>query len=119
VIEGKRTEPFPTLSTKWMPVRHQMLRHLDCAWEIRGKKEVYGFFIVEGDGEADAYDVPQRWIEASKDTISDKALKGSLPHRNPDEIEKITKCFLGITTWQAVCGEFGIDWKSLPDAVGG
>lgn len=48
VIEGKRTESSPTTATAWMPVRHQMLRHLDGAWEIRGSRSVYGFFIVEG-----------------------------------------------------------------------
>lgn len=49
VIEGKRTEREPTTSTKWMPVRHQMLRHLDGAWEIAAGRSVIGFFIVEGE----------------------------------------------------------------------
>jgi hypothetical protein len=114
VIEGKRTETIPTTTIKWMRVRHQMLRHIDCSWEIKGSKKVYGFFIVEGDGGADAYDVPIRWIEASNETISEKVLGGSLPHRNREEISEMAKCFLGVTTWQAVCKEFGIDWKSLP-----
>ena len=114
VIEGKRTEPIPTTTTKYMPSRHQMLRHIDCSWEIRGSKGVYGFFIVEGDGGADAYDVPERWIEASNETISEKVLGGSLPHRNREEINEMAKSFLGVTTWQAVCKEFGIDWRSLP-----
>jgi hypothetical protein len=117
VIEGKRTEPIPTTTTKWMPVRHQMLRHIDCSWEIKGSKKVYGFFIVEGDGGANAYDVPERWIEASKSTISNETLKKSLPHRKPNEIKGIAESFLGATTWQAVCKKFGIDWKSLPDSA--
>ncbi len=117
VIEGKRTEPNSTAATKWMPVRHQMLRHMDCAWEIRGSKRVYGFFSVEGDGGADAYDVPEKWIEAIKSTVSDETLKNSLPHRKSNEIKEIAESFLGATTWQAVCKEFGIEWKSLPDSV--
>jgi hypothetical protein len=49
VIEGKRTEAGPTTRTSLMAGRHQMLRHLDAAWEIRGRRAVYGMFIVEGD----------------------------------------------------------------------
>jgi len=113
VIEGKRTEPIATKTTKWMRVRHQMLRHIDCSWEIRGLKKVCGFFIVEGDGGADAYDVPERWIEASQNTISEDALNGSLRHRKPNEISDIARCFLGVTTWQRVCSEFKIDWELL------
>jgi hypothetical protein len=47
VIEGKRTEPGPTTSTAWMRVRHQMLRHLDGAWEFRQGRRLYGLFTVE------------------------------------------------------------------------
>lgn len=47
VIEGKRTEPGPTTSTTWMPVRHQMLRHIDAAWDTRGTRRVIGLMIVE------------------------------------------------------------------------
>lgn len=41
VIEGKRTEPDITRRTTWMPVRHQMLRHIDAAWEQRGRRTVF------------------------------------------------------------------------------
>ena len=34
VVEGKRKEHGPKTDTTWMPVRHQMLRHLDGAMEI-------------------------------------------------------------------------------------
>jgi len=47
VVEGKRTERTTTTDTTWMPGRHQMLRHLDAAWEMRGSREVYGLMIVE------------------------------------------------------------------------
>jgi hypothetical protein len=53
VIEGKRTEGGPTTSTKWLPGRHQMWRHIDAAWERRGRRRVYGMFIVEGETHGD------------------------------------------------------------------
>jgi hypothetical protein len=95
VIEGKRTEPIPTTTTKWMPARHQMLRHIDCSWEIKGSKRVCGFFIVEGDGRADAYEVPEQWTTASNETISEVALRRSLPHRKPEEVSEWPNPFLG------------------------
>jgi hypothetical protein len=47
VVEGKRTEAGPSTATKWLPGRHQMWRHIDAAWELKGRRRVYGFFIVE------------------------------------------------------------------------
>jgi hypothetical protein len=105
VVEGKRTENGPTTHTKFMDNRHQMLRHIDCAWEIRGTKRVFGLFIVEGNG---GTDVPPEWREASISTISAEAVQGSLPHRSRDEQVGIRDAFLGITTWQRVCNEFNI-----------
>ena len=108
VVEGKRTEAAPTTSTTWMPGRHQMLRHLDAAWEIRGGRSVYGCFIVEaipGDG----VDVPGVWREAAEATRSDSAIAGSLPHRSPEEQAAIVSGFLGVTTWQAVVARFKLD----------
>jgi hypothetical protein len=113
VIEGKRTEPEPTTHTTWMPGRHQMIRHLDGAWEIRGKKQVIGFFIVNGDDEGD--EVPAKWREFAKNTISPQALASSLPHRGPSEQNEIASCFAGVTTWSRVCREFGIEASCLPD----
>lgn len=113
VVEGKRTESETTKHIKWMPGRHQMWRHIDCAWEIKGKKEVFGFLIVEGDGAIE--DVPAFWMEETIRTMSIEALTSSLPHREPQEQERIHRCFLGVTTWQKVCKEFRIDWKLLPD----
>src|SRR6476620_960501 len=49
VVEGKRTETAPTTSTAWMRVRHQMLRHLDAAWEHRQGRRIYGLYIVEAE----------------------------------------------------------------------
>jgi hypothetical protein len=115
VIEGKRTEAGPTTSTTWMPVRHQMLRHMDAASEIRGDRRVYGFFIVEAARESNA--VPAHWVQAAEDTLAPAAVSGSLPHRSPAEREDIVQGFLGVTTWQAVCGTFGLDSDTLPETV--
>lgn len=117
IVEGKRTEAAPTIGTTWMPGRHQILRHLDAAWEIRGHRRVYGMLIVEGEGGADAVGVPSQWAHAGLNTISTAAIEGSLPHRGPAEQLEIARCFVGVTTWQAVCKTFGIDWSGLPDSV--
>jgi hypothetical protein len=115
VIEGKRTEGETTKHTKWMSGRHQIWRHIDCAWEIKGRREVFGFIIVEADGLNDR--VPAHWMNEAEITMSQEALAASLPHRGPEEQEGIRRCFLGVTTWQKVCKEFGIDWGFLPDLV--
>lgn len=113
VIEGKRTESKPTVDTTWMKGRHQMLRHMDGAWEIRGDREVFGFFIVEGvDG---GEEVPEVWLEVSRDTTTEGALDRSLPHRPEAVRQGIASGFLGVSTWQTVCRVFGIDPGSLPD----
>jgi hypothetical protein len=113
VIEGKRTEPEPTTHTRWMPDRHQMIRHLDCAWEIRGERRVVGFFIVEGEGGKE--EVPEKWRRFASDTTGAGASASSLPHRGPEEQSEIASCFAGVTTWQRLCRQFGIDRKALPD----
>jgi hypothetical protein len=113
VIEGKRTEAGPTTHTGWMPQRHQMLRHIDCAWERRGQRTVLGFFIVEGQGGADAVAVPVHWHAAARATITPGALDVSLPHRTTAERKAIAAAFLGVTTWQEVCRIFQIDWSNL------
>ena len=118
VIEGKRTERKPTTRTVWMPIRHQMLRHIDAAWNQRGERRVYGFFIVEGEGGAEAVAVPSRWEDAARSTLSVEAVSGSLPHRSPAEREAIAKAFLGVTTWQAVCQALGLEWLRLPNRLG-
>ncbi|WP_373054304.1 hypothetical protein [Thioalkalivibrio sp.] len=113
VIEGKRTERGPTLRTTWMPTRHQMLRHMDAAWEYRGGRCILGFFIVEADDSG----VPNHWRSAVIDTVAPETLSKSLPHRTPEEQAEIAAGFLGVTTWDAVCAEFTIDPTDLPETV--
>jgi len=118
VIEGKRTEPGPETNTKWLPGRQQIGRHIDAAWELRGRRAVYGFFIVEGDVQDEGWSVPQVWRGAAADTVSADALRSSFPHRSGEEVQAIASCFLGVTTWRQVCERFDIDWRQLPRTVG-
>ncbi len=115
VIEGKRTEADVTRSTTWMPMRHQMLRHLDGAWEARKGRAVYGLFIVEGDGDGTAVAVPERWQRVCAETVTPETLSRSLPHRSAEERGAIARGYLGVTTWQRICAQFDIPWRDLPD----
>lgn len=105
VIEGKRTEPGPTTSTEYMPIRHQLLRHIDAAWDKRGQRQVFGMFIVEGDSRGAA---PALWRDAARAEWNDDILVRSLPHRSADERQAIGQCVLGVTTWQEVVRVFGL-----------
>ena len=57
------------------------------------------------------------WLDYAKATINSDSIASSLPHRKPEERKSIASCFVGVTTWQLLCREFGIDWKQLPDFV--
>lgn len=105
VVEGKRTERSLTTTTKWMPTRHQMLRHIDAAWEIRGAKRVYGLLIV--DEETPSFQ-SGGWEADCESTWGDKAVTESLPHRGPVERFNIARAFVGMTTWQAIVREMGL-----------
>jgi hypothetical protein len=113
-IEGKRTEPAATTSTSWMDGRRQIWRHIDGAWEVRGRRQVFGFFIVEGGTDPD---VPRAWRDDVIASLTPEALAASFPHRGAVELAQITSCLLGATTWQAVCREFGIEFAQLPDTI--
>lgn len=115
VAEGKRTEPGPTTHTTWMPERHQIWRHMDAAWEIRGRRRVFGLFIVE-DSASDP-GVPPVWRRAAEEAVSEAALAGSFPHRSAVERQAIVQGFCGVTTWRAVCQRFDIDFGALPDKL--
>ncbi|NQT91310.1 MAG: hypothetical protein HQ559_01010 [Lentisphaerae bacterium] len=118
VIEGKGTESGPTTNTTWMAGRHQVLRYIDAAWEIRGSRDVYGFFIVNGkDDNPESTEVPDHWRNASKATWSDEAISSSLPHRGPEEQHAIRNAFLGITTWQSVCQKLALKWPGQPRPI--
>jgi hypothetical protein len=110
VIEGKLTERAPTTQTKWLDDRHQMLRHIDSAWDTRDRRSVYGFFIID-DEETEG------WKNAASQTISPETLKKSLPHRSDSERAQIADAFLGITTWRKVRDATGLPhdiFRELP-----
>jgi hypothetical protein len=111
VIEGKRTEPTTTTDTTWLTGRHQIWRHLDAAWEVRGRRAVYGFFIVERDADGS---LPGHWRSATASCLAPDALRSSFPHRSSSEVAAISRCYLGVTTWRHVCDRFQIDWRRLP-----
>jgi hypothetical protein len=90
-----------------------MLRHLDAAWEHRQGRRIYGLFVVETEEGAASLEPSPAWHQAVEETISEKVLKGSLPHRSPDERSQIASALLGVTTWQAVCDEFQIPREVL------
>lgn len=110
VIEGKRTERGPTTLTKWMPIRHQMLRHLDTAFEILGNRSLFGFFIVEGEDDGRT---PVLWQEACAQVLTSEALKQSLPHRSDADRQIIAEAFIGATTWQMCCRSLQVPFSSL------
>jgi hypothetical protein len=111
LIEGKRTERGPTTRTTYMPTRHQLLRNLDAGWDIRGERDIVAMFIVEGD------EVSDDWQSFARATISREALDGSLPHRASKERAAIAEAFLGVTTWQIMCREFGIPFPPEEDGA--
>ncbi|MFZ0879426.1 MAG: hypothetical protein WA002_08020, partial [Candidatus Acidiferrales bacterium] len=98
---------------------HQIWRHIDAAWEVRGRRAVYGFFIVESDRDSTDGSVPEVWRKAGKECIEPEALRTNFPHRSAEEVDAISRCYLGVTTWQKVCENFGIDWRKLPPEVSG
>lgn len=55
--------------------------------------------------------------QAARATRSDEAIRGSLPHRSPDEQAGIAAGFLGVTTWQAIVAAFGLDPEVLSEMV--
>jgi hypothetical protein len=114
VIEGKRTEKTTTTGTTWLTGRHQIWRHIDAAWEIRGRRAVYGFFIVENASDGS---IPDGWRAATMACLDSIALHASFPHRSAEEVLAISRCYLGVTTWQDVCDCFSIDRRVLLDEV--
>ena len=117
VVEGKRTEPSATTDASWLPRRHQIWRHIDAAWELRGRRAVYGFFIVEGDPEDEGWSVPKHWRSVASHALSPDVLGTSFQHRSGEDSQAIASALLGVTTWRQVCERFSLDWRSLPDKV--
>jgi hypothetical protein len=116
-IEGKRTEATCTTETTWMKRRSQLIRHMDAATAAFPTKRVLGLLIVEGTGDGTARIPSEHWQSESGAQYAPDMLADSLPHRSHEEQENIASGMLGITTWQAVCAEFGIPWPPAPDVI--
>jgi hypothetical protein len=112
VIDGKRTEAGPTPDAPLPGGRPPIWRHIDAAWEIRGRRRVFGFCIVPG-CEPDG-GLPPLLLDALHHTVSGAVLGASFPHRSLVERDAIVACMLGGTTWNAVCKAFGISMAPLP-----
>ena len=108
-IEGKRTEPDLTDSTKWHPDRNQVVRNLDCLRvESDRAAEWYVLLVVEeGTSAAD------QAIDLDNDI---KAFEASLPQLSRGELADIRQHYLGYTTWQEIQRTFSLD--PYPDTVG-
>jgi hypothetical protein len=114
VIECNSSEPNGTPDSA-VTGRRPMWRHIDAAWEIRGRRRIFGFFIVPGQ-EADG-GVPSV-VEASfGEALSEAVLEANFPHRSAKERDAITACFLGGTTWNLVCKTLNISLASLPRTI--
>jgi hypothetical protein len=115
VIECKSSEPNGAPDSAAVTGRHPMWRHIDAAWEIRGRRQVFGLFIVPGQ-EPDG-GVPPVVEAAFGEALSEVVLEANFPHRSAKERDAITKCFLGGTTWNLVCKTFNISSASLPRTI--
>lgn len=113
VVEGKRTESGPTTKTSWLEGRHQMWRHIEGAWQVKGTRDVFGIFIVDSPTEQ----LPTKWQAAAAAALAVSAIESSFPHRTFEEREALARCFRGIITWRSACALLAIDCDALPDTV--
>ena len=110
VIEGKRAEQGPNLDPTWLTGRPPIWRHIDAAWEIRGRRQVFGLYLVQGQ-ESDGALSPH-WADAFREAVSGPVLEKSFPHRSTAERDAIAACMIGGTTWNLVCKTFDIPMAS-------
>jgi hypothetical protein len=115
VVDCKNAGPLAATNSAALAGRHPMWRHIDAAWEIRGRRRVFGFFIVQ-DPQSDG-EVPPAVEAASGEALSEAVLEANFPHRSSKERDAITACFLGGTSWNLVCKKFNISLTSLPRMI--
>jgi hypothetical protein len=91
-----------------MPIRDQLLRHMDAACDFAGRsRKVVGFYAVDGEP-PESEQVPEGWQQAVAQTPDSGVVARSLPHRGELERSEIVDGVLGAVTWQRICREFGI-----------
>ena len=112
VVEGKRTETYPTNHTGWMQYRPQLIRHMDGACEVAKGRVVLSLLLVEGFAD-DPMTVPEKWTRSIEQYLQPNRLALSLPHRSASEQQEIAAGVLGAATWQRVCDEFSIPWPPV------
>jgi len=95
--------------------RQRIWRHIDAAWEIRGRRRVFGFFIVVS--EEPAGRMPVEWRNFFREMESGRTLDANFPHRSSAERDALAACMLGGTTGQNLCTEFGISSAALPRTI--
>lgn len=83
VVEGKRTESGATRHTTYLDGCDQLLRHMDCAYELVHDKPVYGISICE---------LEQEQFGAYSDVV--------LPHRTMATRKSLRKGYLKGITWR-------------------
>ena len=112
--EGKWTEPNITTKTSYLPVRNQMVRHIQAALnyaELNNKnKKVYAFYIVDEK-------LGAKYLSKLKKEAFEKQLGLETIKIDAAEKEKIAEAFLGYTTWQKIEEKFEgrIVFKSQSD----
>jgi len=100
LVEGKRTESLSS-KTDWYPHRNQLIRNLEVAQEISGRKSFAVLVIAEDEiGE-----------------IPEDVIQQSLPHFTKPECDALMQHYLGCILWEDVCSATGISYQNLPDTV--
>jgi hypothetical protein len=108
-IEGKRTEGRPSPNVTWWKGRNQVIRNVECAWELAretGRSKAFVLLIVE-EG------LPRARFE---EITNPDIVAASLPHRDEEDRTRIMSSYLGSTTWQAVVHAMGLDPALLLDS---
>lgn len=100
LIEGKRTEPLSG-SVSWYPGRNQLVRNLEVAQELAGKKH-FAVLVI-----ADKCISP----------LPSKVVADSLPHFSDEERQGLMRHYLGCLTWRQACEAVNIPYKDLPETV--
>jgi len=115
VVDCKSAVTIAMPKSATLTGRHPMWRHIDAAWEIRGRRRVFGFFIVP-DQQPDG-DVAPAVEAAFGEALGEAVLEANFPHRSSKERDAIIACFLGGTSWNLVCKKFNISLTSLPRTI--
>jgi hypothetical protein len=98
LIEGKRKEPISD-STDWFPGRNQVIRNLEVAQALAGRKNFAVLVCAEAPIE-----------------LAEEAWTNSLPHLSFSEIENLKSHYLGCSTWSAIAQQLCSGLK-LPENI--